>query len=244
MWILSSLKANLQRHITYRCPVRKCGTLIFRPNIDLIPSLQKTIWRLRQLKCTGKSSETNMKSQHLDDLNHRIHQKIERLVLQKLLFEPEMLAIDKFIDKMNPRMQHTLSAGRSIEYFVGGCRNVWQYPECQEDRPGPPPSPLQPWQWPSQPWSWLHITRLCRTVLGAHGFDCDRCALKMDWSVSSESCYLNMLLFSNWESCFTVWDSRDCGVELGDNALWVLGSRSFWVIMDQTFEVCSLSPSQ
>ena len=34
---------------------------------------------------------------------------------------------------------------------------VRQCPECQEDRPGPPPSPLQPWQWPSQPWSRLHI---------------------------------------------------------------------------------------
>lgn len=70
MWALSSLKANLQHHITYRYPVCKYGTLIFRPNTDLIPFLQKTMWKLRQLECTGKSSETNMKSQHLDDLNH------------------------------------------------------------------------------------------------------------------------------------------------------------------------------
>ena len=34
---------------------------------------------------------------------------------------------------------------------------VQQCPECQEDWPGPPPSPLQPWPWPSQPWSSLHI---------------------------------------------------------------------------------------
>ena len=34
---------------------------------------------------------------------------------------------------------------------------VRQCPECQEDWPGPPPSPLQPWQWPSRPWSPLHI---------------------------------------------------------------------------------------
>ena len=34
---------------------------------------------------------------------------------------------------------------------------VRQCPECQEDRPGPPPSPLQPWQWPSRPWLRLHI---------------------------------------------------------------------------------------
>ena len=34
---------------------------------------------------------------------------------------------------------------------------VQQCPECQRDRLGPPPSPLQPWQWPSRPWSRLHI---------------------------------------------------------------------------------------
>ena len=34
---------------------------------------------------------------------------------------------------------------------------VRQCPECQEGWPGPPPSPLQPWQWPSRPWSQLHI---------------------------------------------------------------------------------------
>ena len=41
MWVLSSLKANLQHHITYRCPVCKYGTLIFRPNTDLITLLTK-----------------------------------------------------------------------------------------------------------------------------------------------------------------------------------------------------------
>ena len=28
---------------------------------------------------------------------------------------------------------------------------------CQQERPGPPPSPLQPWQWPTRPWSRLHL---------------------------------------------------------------------------------------
>ncbi len=38
-----------------------------------------------------------------------------------------------------------------IEELVRQCRG------CQLDRPGPPVSPLQPWQWPSRPWSRVHI---------------------------------------------------------------------------------------
>lgn len=40
---------------------------------------------------------------------------------------------------------------REIELMVRGC-NV-----CQQERPGPPPSPLRPWQWPTRPWSRLHL---------------------------------------------------------------------------------------
>ena len=55
---------------------------------------------------------------------------------------------------------------------------VRQCPECQEDRPGPPPSPLQPWLWPSRPWSRLHID-YAGPFLG-HVFGYNRRTLKMD----------------------------------------------------------------
>ena len=40
---------------------------------------------------------------------------------------------------------------REIKSMVRGCS------VCQQERPGPPPSPLQPWQWPTRPWSRLHL---------------------------------------------------------------------------------------
>ena len=39
MWVLSGLAANLQHHMTYSCMIRKYGTLLYRSNTDLIPSL-------------------------------------------------------------------------------------------------------------------------------------------------------------------------------------------------------------
>ena len=110
MWVLSILRANLQHHITYRCTVCKYGTLIFRPNTDLIPSLQKTMWRLRQLESTSKASETRIKSQHLDDLNQRVHGNIQTLLSRKHVspFEHDMLNIDKFIEEADPQLWNTI----------------------------------------------------------------------------------------------------------------------------------------
>ena len=46
-YILSSLTASLQHHITYSCKVRKYGTLVHRPNADLVPLLSEALWKLR-----------------------------------------------------------------------------------------------------------------------------------------------------------------------------------------------------
>ena len=106
MWVLSCLKANLQHHITYRCTVRKCGTLVFRPNIDLIPSLQdnveakavrvhrKVIWNQHEITTPRWPQPQNTYK--------------KGLVWQKLPFEPDMLAIDKFIDKTDSQVWSTI----------------------------------------------------------------------------------------------------------------------------------------
>ena len=46
-YVLSSLTASLQHHITYSCKVRKYGTLVHRPNADLVPLLSEALWKLR-----------------------------------------------------------------------------------------------------------------------------------------------------------------------------------------------------
>ncbi len=110
MWVLSSLIANLQHHMTYRCTVRKYGTLILRPNTDLMPSLQKTLWRLRQLESTSKVSDT-IKSQHLDDLNQRVHGTIHTLLSREheSPFDHDQLDIDKSIQAVDPQVWSAIS---------------------------------------------------------------------------------------------------------------------------------------
>jgi len=57
-WVLSDLTANLQHHIAYSCKVRKYGTLVYRPNTDLVPLLTEAMWRLRNAETMqSKGSE-------------------------------------------------------------------------------------------------------------------------------------------------------------------------------------------
>ena len=53
-YILSSLTASLQHHITYSCKVRKYGTLVHRPNADLVPLLSEALWKLRMTRHINK----------------------------------------------------------------------------------------------------------------------------------------------------------------------------------------------
>ncbi len=112
MWVLSMLTANLQHHIIYRCPVRKYGTLVLRPNTDPIPSLQRAMWKLRQLESTSssKASETTIRSQHLDDLNQRVHRMSQKIQSRdyECPFEQERLDIDKCIEEVDPEVWHTI----------------------------------------------------------------------------------------------------------------------------------------
>ena len=48
--ILSHLTASLEHHITYSCKVQKYGTLVYRPNTDLVPLLSEALWKLCKLK--------------------------------------------------------------------------------------------------------------------------------------------------------------------------------------------------
>jgi hypothetical protein len=47
VWILSNLTANIHYHLDSVCMVCKYGALIFRPNTDLIPSLQQAMWKFK-----------------------------------------------------------------------------------------------------------------------------------------------------------------------------------------------------
>ena len=47
-FILSNLIATLQHHMAYSCKTRKFGTLIYRPNADIVQNLARALWKVRQ----------------------------------------------------------------------------------------------------------------------------------------------------------------------------------------------------
>ncbi len=89
-WLLSGLTANLNHHIAYSCKTRKYGTLIYRPTTDLLPSLQKAMWKshlelaIRELQVQTslvvQNSTHNSDREVLDGLNDHVHTEVKRLL--------------------------------------------------------------------------------------------------------------------------------------------------------------------
>ena len=50
LWVLSELSANLKQHMACACRTRKYGTVMYRPDTDLISALQKALWKVRHLE--------------------------------------------------------------------------------------------------------------------------------------------------------------------------------------------------
>lgn len=117
-WLLSGLTANLQHHIAYSCKVRKYGTLIFRPNTDLFPSLQKAMWKVRHLEmATGDHHaesipmEQESVTQHthkrvMVELNELVHNEVRRIVdkTSKTPVQNDQLDIDSLIQEADPQL--------------------------------------------------------------------------------------------------------------------------------------------
>jgi len=70
-FILSHLTATLQHHIQYSCPIRKFGTLLFRPGSNLIKPLTQALWKLRNNQQKHTPNSISGHYAVLDDLNHR-----------------------------------------------------------------------------------------------------------------------------------------------------------------------------
>ena len=87
-WILLQLTVNLKQHIASTCKVRKYGTLIYRPNTDLLSVISQLLWKIRGLeinKSDDNIPENTCKfkdnsDQVLDNLNKRIHSSIKTLL--------------------------------------------------------------------------------------------------------------------------------------------------------------------
>ena len=73
-WVLSSLTANLQHHITCSCKVRKYGTLLYRPNTDLRVELSQALWNVKSSPL--RSQNTQEQRNEPDDQNKNNNKQV------------------------------------------------------------------------------------------------------------------------------------------------------------------------
>ena len=115
-WVLSSLTATLQHHIACTCTVRKYGTLIYRPNTDLRPTLAKALWSVRNIsRCGPLDSNSATPSNEapekcvekcLAEVNAMVHSQIKALLAKNALspVDHDCLNIEKIIQEMDPNL--------------------------------------------------------------------------------------------------------------------------------------------
>ena len=67
-------------------------------------------------------------------------------------------------------------------------KTVQSYHICQQHRPAPPPTPLQPWKWPSHPWSRLHLDYAGPFLAWAHISSGCQCPFSEMFRSISDAC--------------------------------------------------------
>ena len=120
-WVLSDLTANLQHHIAYSCKVRKYGTLIYRPNADLVSLLSEAMWKLQNAETvpdettevtfsTDSSTTDSSTTDSLDDLNKLIHTQISTFLAKDSHspFEHDELNFDNIIEQIHPKLWNAI----------------------------------------------------------------------------------------------------------------------------------------
>ncbi len=121
-WILSDLTANLQHHIAYSCKVRKYGTLVYRPNADLLSLLSKEVWKLRNSNSsqdysfmdsgtTGSSTDSGTMAMGtlercFDHLSQLIFTQINTFCATdaQSIFDYDELDLDDLIKQIDPQL--------------------------------------------------------------------------------------------------------------------------------------------
>ena len=117
-WVLSSLTAALDYHLSYKCTVRRYGTLLYRSNLDIRPALTQALWKLRNSANLGAcvtndqgSSMISTTKDILQELNVRVHSQI-KYWLQKDAHSPidhSETNIQKLIQEMDPQLWEAIS---------------------------------------------------------------------------------------------------------------------------------------
>lgn len=97
LWLLSELRANFSHHMICACKIRKYGTLMYRPDTDLILELQKALWKARHCekadhaehaaaKCDIEqptSQKQAIDHNIFDVLNDHVHVEVKRMLAKE-----------------------------------------------------------------------------------------------------------------------------------------------------------------
>ena len=116
-WVLSNLTATLKHHLMYNCIVRKYGTLLYRPQVDLKPALAQALWRSQNIDTQStnenytSSSSTKLYNLTFDtellrELNTQIHSQVKEVLSKDAVavVNHDQIDINYLIDEIPPKL--------------------------------------------------------------------------------------------------------------------------------------------
>ena len=111
--ILSEIIATFQHHVIYACKVRKYGTLVYRPNSDLVVLLSEALWKMKQInahvavQCATEDehahTEKDTNTRELCNINKLVHAQIDRYSSKKY-HDYDELNLDEQISNISPQL--------------------------------------------------------------------------------------------------------------------------------------------
>ncbi len=126
--ILSNLTANVLHHLSYSCRIFKYGTLLYRPNSDVLASLTQALWRLRNLGAQ-QDNDSELAS-NPPDTSSEAKVLMSKFICKlkpswKRMLRHFWLDIDQLIQETNPHVWEAIcSLTRSVSERRGTTKNV------------------------------------------------------------------------------------------------------------------------
>ena len=127
-WTLSEVTAKLQHHMVYSCKVRKYGTLVYRPNSDLILLLSEVMWKLWNVESTqGERPEVSGCTDQFDHINQLVLSQIKTFLAKdaQAPFEYDEVNFDDLINQIDSQLWRVIclltGADLGLEKGRGTC---------------------------------------------------------------------------------------------------------------------------
>ena len=117
-WVLSNLTTTLKHHLSYVCKIRKCGTLLYRSNGDILLALTNALHKLHRpavAECTPRNvgesvdaahTETDCMKIALNDISSAMHDQIQVFLKEdaKCPYHFDQVDISSLVSQINPTL--------------------------------------------------------------------------------------------------------------------------------------------